>query len=183
MEILLRVLSSEPWKTVAKGASFPAVFVKGFGLTLRNLFAAAVPFMIASVSVAQEVPELDLSIPAGRLSKGVPDSVIIPTGNNEDQASNSGWVLVYRNLVTSTATPNSDVRSKPVKLPNSKTLGVITWEIIHTENRNCLREVYYGCPDQIEILSVPEGYMAVPERAEVAEREGLKIYIVPILIG
>lgn len=61
--------------------------------------------------------------------------------------------------------------------------AVISWEIIRTRNNACVEETGSACPDMLRILSVPEGYMAVPESAWVDEGSGLEILIVPNGIG
>ena len=167
--------TSDNWRCskASKPSHFGAVLVLAIGLLLSSL----------NVSSAQEVPETNLSIPAGRLTTNIPESIIIPIQNARTQKGSDGWVLVYRNLVRSAQTPNTDLRFQSVKVPGTLRDGVIKWEILHTENEECLETVEVGCPDLIRILSVPEGYIAIPESAQVNERDGLRIFIVPLLIG
>ena len=156
----------------SKPSLFGAVLVLAIGLLLSSL----------NVSLAQEVPETNLSIPAGRLTTNIPTATLIPIRNERLSNPHSGWVLVYRNLVSPAQAPNTEVHSRVVVGPDTAHQEAITWEITHTENSSCGGSEE-ECPDEIRILSVPAGYVAVPNRALVNEREGLRIFIVPLLVG
>ena len=181
MEIHTPVITSAMPRVVAGIGHFAAISIKRLQLTALALATMAL-LLLVGVSWAQEVPELDLSTPSGRLSTGIPAAILIPIRNESLPNSNGGWVLVYRNLVRGAQTPNADIHSRSVDVPGSMKEAVITWEITHTVNNKCTDAVE-GCPDQIRVLSVPEGYVAVPQSAQVNEREGLRVLIIPIVVG
>lgn len=158
------------------------VSVIGRLLPVAFTMAILVSHITSGAASAQEVPELNLSTPAGRLTTGIPEVVLVPIRKGSVRNQTGGWVLIYRNFVRDAEATRLDVRSRRVGLPGLSHEGVITWEITHTLNAKCI-DVEGGCPDQIRVLSVPEGYMAVPESAQVEEREGLRILIIPIVIG
>ncbi len=59
----------------------------------------------------------------------------------------------------------------------------ISWEIVRTRNDICIQADSGPCPDRIRVLSVPDGFQAVPSSGWVDEGMIISIHIVPALIG
>ena len=147
----------------------------------RCVFLAFTLFYgFSEASLAQEIPEQRLAIPSGRPTNNLPAVVIIPIRQDSQPFTGGGWILVYRNLERPAQTPSVGHHSQSVYLPGMLAEGLITWEITHTQNEKCSSSTGGPCPDLIYILSVPDGFVAVPESAQVDERDGLRIFVVPI---
>ncbi len=82
----------------------------------------------------------------------------------------TGWVLSYTNQLSSAGSPDAEVQTR--ELPE----GIVSWRISRSRNNGCLPS---PCPDSLQILSVPDGYIAVPQAAEVDEEKNVTILIVP----
>lgn len=124
----------------------------------------------------------DFAAPAFEL----PETILVPIRFEGAIAPQAGWVLTYRNDLRGAKTPDREIEARRVRSPgpDSDSIdGLISWEIVRTRNDSCSSRTNGPCPDTIRVLSVPDGFIAVPEALSVEEGAVLKIHIVPAGIG
>jgi hypothetical protein len=100
----------------------------------------------------------------------------------DSTSQNVGWILSYRNALSAPDTPASETGTRVVEVigPDGQSVTArLVWHITRTRNDACLPLDGHACPDILRVLSVPEGFAAFPERAEVAEGGTVRLYIVP----
>ncbi len=146
---------------------------------LELIICTAIAFGLTSQSLQAEEP-YDTPVPF------IPETFVAPIKNSGGSAKSLGWVLIYRNQLTMPKSSIRDVQSQTVRVggvSGNPIEGTISWRIQHSENSSCNDLEGGPCPDSIQVLSVPEGFIAVPDSALVSESEKLLIYIVRAEIG
>lgn len=114
-----------------------------------------------------------------------PEALLIPV-HSEGQAGSRKWRLSYHNGLTSSDTPDTMIETRVVPLNTDDgrpSFGIISWKIIRTRNDLCVQTTGSSCPDMIQVLTVPEGYLAIPDGASVNEGDTFQILIVANRIG
>jgi hypothetical protein len=140
-------------------------------LVRHRAAAILVTFMLGTTSWGQDLSTLY------QPSRFVPPEVIlIPVSFNSKTEANR-WRLVYRNGLHGAHAPTLLTETRIV--PS----GAITWRITRTHNAPCVERTGSACPDMLQILSVPDGYIAVPDRVWVEEGDGVQVLIIPNQIG
>ena len=112
-----------------------------------------------------------------------PEAILVPMALDGRASGHVGWILSYRNNLRGSDAPNREIQTRQVTTSDQNegtTLGSISWEITRTQNNVCPDWQQARCPDQIRVLSVPDGFMAVPEQTWIREGSGLRIYIVQV---
>lgn len=112
----------------------------------------------------------------------LPDVILVPIRSNIDPGTSGGWILTFRNQLSGPGTPDRDIETRIVTVAGADgapVVAAITWAITRTRNDRCAQQTGKGCPDLLQILSVPEGFVAVPKSAIVEEQAGQRIFIVP----
>lgn len=115
-----------------------------------------------------------------------PEVLIAPLQFNGGLGSSDGWIIVYRNTLTGPEAPDLERQSRDVVHADPHSphhIATVAWEILRTSNKTCNETGAGPCPDRIRILSVPEGYQAMPETAWVDEGAILSIRVVPAPLG
>lgn len=116
----------------------------------------------------------------------LPEVILAPMQVNAEHRAGRGWMLIYRNTLSGPETPDVALQSRRVVLAGlhgPQHAATVFWEILRTPNVNCRNGGAGPCPDRIRVLSVPEGFQAVPEAAWVNEGTVLTIRIIPVLLG
>lgn len=114
-----------------------------------------------------------------------PEAVLIPI-QSDGHSESRRWRLSYHNRLTGSETPDSLIETRVVLLNNDNgrpSFGIVSWKIVRTRNDQCVQATGSSCPDMIHVLTVPEGYLAIPDDAWVDEGDTLQILIVPNRIG
>lgn len=114
-----------------------------------------------------------------------PEAILIPIGSPQQPTALS-WRLAYHNGLRGPDAPDVLVEKRDVLVRGDDgrpATGVISWKIIRTRNDTCLAATGSACPDMLQIMSLPKGYMAVPESVWVEEGDGFQIHIVPNGVG
>lgn len=151
----------------------------------RNLAAIMSHLLgIACISVlttAHPVKAQEYVSPYPRPHVSLPETILVPIRNERGSQTGGGWMLTYRNCYSSPDVPAREVHSRTVTWKaQARTIGgSVSWEIIRTPNNECTDYSGGPCPDTIRILSVPQGFVAVPNIERVNEGENRIIYIVP----
>ena len=112
--------------------------------------------------------------------------ILAPMRVNNGPAAVRGWILIYRNTLTGPEVPNVDFQVRNVFQPGIRgphNSATISWEILRTPNDTCTQAGAGPCPDRIRVLSVPEGFQAIPESAWIDEGAIMSIRVVPTLLG
>lgn len=146
-----------------------------FGLLLLAAFATLVLTATAGVAQSKSTPPIKRHT--------VPEVLLVPIALDGVPAGHGGWILSYRNTLTGLESPEREIQTRQVPLSNHRegaNLRSIAWEITRTRNNDCVDWRQTRCQDQIRVLSVPDGFMAVPNQAWIREGAGLRIYIVPV---
>lgn len=148
-----------------------------------RLFAAVCSVIVAIANAASS----DQSVKAySWQNTPLPEVILAPMQVNEDSVMAGGWILIYRNTSTGPEEPDVEIQSRnlvDLGFPRRRDDAVISWEVLRTPNGPCAKAGSGPCPDRIRVLSVPDGFQAVPEAAWVPEGTYLSIRIVPALIG
>ena len=150
----------------------------------RGLAAAALVagLIAAAPAIAEDWQPVINPGPAATL----PEAILVPILWDGSPVPNGGWILTYRNALTGSEVALRDVESREVSvrdLAGDTLRARISWEITRTPNSSCAAADLGPCPDQIRVLSVPDGFLAVPDAAVVDEGAALRIYIVPAAIS
>lgn len=134
---------------------------------LAGLFAAPLP--------AQDLP------PGMAPGTNLPEVVLVPHCPRGALGAQAGWILTYRNGLSGPEAPDREVGSRPARSCDGTPFAAtpIAWEIARTRNDACTAADGGPCPDRFRILSVPDGFIAAPQDAEVGEGATARIYIVP----
>lgn len=114
----------------------------------------------------------------------LPEILFLPISGQLDEAV--GWRISYRNGYSGADAPVRVINSRAIVYLNQdgkKATASVTWQIERTTNSACIPVTGHLCPDMIKILSVPPGYIAVPESAVVKEGSAIEIHIVPNVFG
>jgi hypothetical protein len=115
-----------------------------------------------------------------------PETMLVPMNSSAQSTSPSGWQLLYKNGLHGPEDPVlvTETRTVTLGVTNGRTTtGLISWQIFRTRNDTCAGATTRQCPDRFQVLSVPEGFIALPESAWVEEGEGLRVFIVPAGFG
>lgn len=111
-----------------------------------------------------------------------PEAILVPIRSSIDPGGTGGWILTFRNQLSGPDTPDREVETRTITTAGTggaPVVAVIAWAITRTRNDRCAQQTGKGCPDTIEILSVPAGFIAVPKSATVEEQAVQRIFIVP----
>ena len=115
-----------------------------------------------------------------------PEAILLPIRFDGIALPQAGWILSYRNGLRRPDAPDREIQARRVRAPGSGgdlTDGLISWEVVRTRNNGCASAAGGPCPDTISVLSVPDGFVAVPAVRSVDEGATLQILIVPSGIG
>lgn len=118
--------------------------------------------------------------------RNLPEAILIPMKHNDQFLVGGGWVLSYVNKPTSPDVPEQELQSRRVTYSdssNSQISASISWEIRRTRNNLCEGRGQTGCADMIRVLTVPDGFIAIPTEAWIGEGTALRLYIVPAELG
>lgn len=128
----------------------------------------------------------EFGVPASFERSAFPEAILVPKRLDGQILINGGWSLIFRNAKRGPKAPDHEVQSRMVAVKgagNNTAFQLISWEITRTQNNRCPSHDRLPCPDEIRVLALPEGFMAVPRRAWVEEGQTLHIHIVPDGIG
>ncbi len=118
--------------------------------------------------------------------EGFPEVMLAPMKVNGSPATEAGWILFYRNTLAGPKVPDVEIQKRNVthaRVGGQQETASISWEIVRTRNDICIQAGSGPCPDRIQVLSVPDGFQAVPSSGWVDEGMIISIHIVPALIG
>ena len=143
---------------------------------LLNLLA--LPSLALLASAAPGIAQSD-SAPYSAARFVMSESLLLPI-QNENHGTPVGWILSYRNNYTGSETEDHQIlsRATPPTLGASR-FGTIVWEISRTRNDSCPDSTSTPCPDFVRVITVPDGFTSVPQKAWVDEGSTLNFYIVP----
>lgn len=116
------------------------------------------------------------------VSAQIPQVMLLPFPGRDGAFGPTGWVLIYRNTLSTHDTSATETGTRTIELAGPAgmpQIATITWQIAHTANNRCAAPGHTGCPDTLRILSVPEGFVAVPRSAIVQEHAVQRVFIVP----
>ena len=150
--------------------------------TLTRLMALS---LIGSLTASQSFAG-DGWWPVPIKQRSLPESILIPLSHNGQKMPNGGWILSYRNGLQGPEAPDREVQIREVTFGDGALASIsseISWEILRIRNDECVEDGEDPCPDRIRVLSVPEGFMAVPEDIWIGEGRSIRIFIVPEGIG
>ena len=115
-----------------------------------------------------------------------PEVILAPMQASGSKAIDGRWILIFRNSLAGPNVPDVEIQEREVTFARNggqPETATISWEIVRTRNDICIQAGSGPCPDEIRVLSVPEGFQAVPPSAWVGEGTIESIRIVPVLIG
>ena len=167
--LMTQPTSFEPWKLKPNSTTSLARLL---GISVVVTFAANLCF---ADNGWWSVPTPKRSLPESMLIPLSYDGTAIPTG---------GWVLIYRNGLQGPDVADREIQIRHVaSSEGSQPTGVISWEIWRTRNDQCPNHGTGLCPDRLRILSVPDGYIALPGTIWVEEGKSIRVLFVPDVIG
>lgn len=140
-------------------------------------------FQVASVAIVFLAGEMQAQeSPLGVIAPSVelPETILVPMRSDGRILPYGGWELVFRNMRRGLNAPIEQIESTSVSYKDSNGDDVvdhIVWEILRTANSPCEAKGGNPCPDTITVISIPEGFLAVPESARVNEGSFAKILI------
>lgn len=111
----------------------------------------------------------------------LPEAILIPI-RSQLSPGVPGWILTFRNTRRGPDAPDRETGARDVTATGPDGVPVaatIAWEILRTRNDRCSDHPAKDCPDTLRILSVPDGFIAVPKSAIVEEDGVLRVFIVP----
>lgn len=144
---------------------------------IRHLLTSFVLIVAANVVAAQEAWS-----PVPTEQANLPEVILLPMKIDGRTMAGGGWSLSYRNGLRGSDFPDHEAESRNVTFRdhNGKEVSTtVSWEIVRTQNNQCADRAKELCPDLIRMLSVPNGFVAVPESAWVNEGSSFRILIVP----
>ncbi len=151
-------------------------------LPKRLMAVACGAFMMTASAVSSQ----QAKTPYEGQREVIPEVMLAPMQVKGRPAIEGGWVLFYRNTLSGPKVPDVEIQKRNVthaRIGGQQETVFISWEIVRTRNDLCIKAGSGPCPDRIRVLSVPEGFQAVPSSAWVDEGTIISIHIVPALIG
>jgi hypothetical protein len=145
---------------------------------MSRAFSTVAPAFVASLLAAPCVAGDAAFVPTGRLT--LPETMLLPFAPVAAGSAQIGWIVVHQNTATGPHAPRSERVFRSVNLDDG-TEGHIAIRVERTRNDACRSDVGGGCPDLLRILSLPPGFMAVPDRMTVEEGATRRILVVPAL--
>ena len=124
--------------------------------------------------------------PVPTKQRSLPESILVPLSYSGEKMPNGGWILSYRNGLQGPEAPDREVQIREVTFGDGGQNSItseISWEILRTRNDACADDEGATCPDRLRVLTIPEGFMAVPASVWVDEGRAVRIFIVPVGIG
>lgn len=140
----------------------------------------------AVLAITSALPAQQAPIPYDQQQDVFPEVILAPMQVNGIAEIGAGWILIYRNTLAGPSAPEIEVQTRNVPLAERgkrQESASISWEIVRTRNDICTEAGAGPCPDRIRVMSVPEGFLAIPEQAWVDEGTIMSIRIVPALLG